>query len=244
MEWQDSGIVLSVRRHGETAAIASVFTREHGRHLGLVHGGGGRRSAGVLQPGNAVTVRWRARLEDHLGSFSCDLDTAHAAAVLDDAARLAALTAACAMVEFAAPEREPLPEAQAGLGDLVARLPDAGWAVRYVRWELALLAELGFGLDLTACAATGVLEDLTHVSPRSGRAVSGAAAAPYAGRLLPLPAFLTDPAADADADALADGLSLTGHFLENHVAAAPGKPLPAARIRLVDAIRRAATISS
>lgn len=244
MEWQDSGILLSVRRHGESAAIISVLTRDHGRHHGLVHGGGGRRAAGMLQPGNALSVRWRARLEDHLGSFACDLDASHAAAVLDDPLRLAALSAACAIVEFATPEREAMPDAHAGLCDLIARLPEDGWMARHVRWELALLTELGFGLDLTACAATGLTEGLTHVSPRSGRAVSTQAAAPYKGRLLPLPAFLADAGAPAGPEAILDGLRLTGHFLEHHVAAAPGKPLPAARTRLVDAIRRVATISS
>ncbi|MEX2643823.1 MAG: DNA repair protein RecO [Acetobacterales bacterium] len=243
MEWQDRGIVLSARLHGETAAVVTVLTPEHGRHLGLVHGGGSRRAAGVLQPGNEVAVRWRARLEEHLGSFACDLVRSHAAAVMDDPLRLAGLSAACATVEFATPERAPVPAVYETFAALLAAMPGEDWAEHYARWELTLLAELGFGLDMEACAATGVTEGLAYVSPRTGRAVSAEGAGPWREKLLPLPAFLLDAGRRASAAEVSEALRLTGHFLEHHAAALTAKPVPAARTRLVDALHRKTTIS-
>lgn len=232
MDWQDDGIILSVRKHGESSAIVSVLTREHGRHAGLVRGGAGKRMSGILQPGNRVQASWRARLPDHLGTYTMEPAGAYAAAALGDAPRLAALTSACALIEAALPEREPHPAVLEGLEILLGAIDDdTVWPTIYVKWELGLLQELGFGLDLTACAATGVTDDLTFVSPRSGRAVSAAAAGPYKERLLPLPGFLL--AGDRDAD-IAAGLRLTGYFLENHVFLHRDAHLPAARKRLAE----------
>ena len=237
MEWTDQGIVLAARKHGEGSAVVSLLTRRHGRHAGLVRGGAGRRARGVLQPGNRVEATWRARLAEHLGSLTCELLHPAAAALLGDGLRLGALSAACAIVESALPEREPHPAVFEGLGVLIAALEDGtegAWATVYVKWELGLLRELGFGLDLERCAATGRNDRLAYVSPRSGRAVSLAAGEPYRNRLLPLPPFLLADGGIGDRREIADGLRLTGYFLESHVFGHHGRRLPAARRRLAE----------
>ena len=235
MDWQDEGIVLGARRHGETSAVLSVLTREHGRHAGLLRGFGGKRLRGVVEPGNRLHVTWRARLAEHLGSWAVEPGPAVAALVLGDPLRLAALGSACAMVEACLPEREPHPgvfDAMALWLDLLAE--DGPWAAAYVKWEVGLLGDLGFGLDLTACAGTGTTEDLAYVSPKSGRAVSRAAGAPYKGRLLPLPAFLLTAGAIGDDAEVTEGLTLTGYFLDRHIL--QGRGLPAGRTRLASLI--------
>jgi DNA repair protein RecO (recombination protein O) len=267
MDWRDEGIVLSARKHGEGAAIVSLLTAEHGRHSGLVRGGAGRRARGIYQPGNKVAAAWRARLEDHLGTYSCELIHAYAAPVLSDPVTLAGLSAACAVSESALAEREPHPALFRGLEALVAAMAANGggeirWGPDYVRWELAVLREAGFGLDLTSCAATGATGNLVYVSPKSGQAVSGEAGARHREKLLPLPNYLLVENSDrngnrAETDRvlgrpprtvglaeLRDGLALTGYFLERHVFAAHNKGrTPAARTRFVDRIRKLATIS-
>lgn len=243
MEWTDRGIVIARRKHGESSAIVALLTREHGRHLGLVRGAGGKRSTGLYETGTLVAARWRGRLAEHLGSLACEMVAPFAASVLDDAGRLAALIAAAAVIDQAVPEREPHPALFDATLDLLANLPQADWPQRYVRWECACLAELGFGLALDRCAVTGASEALTHVSPRTGRAVSAAAAQPYADRLLTLPAFIGDPAQPAGTREILAGLALTGHFLEHHVLAPLGHRLPAARIRLVDRLRRSSYVA-
>ncbi|MBK8210247.1 MAG: DNA repair protein RecO [Rhodospirillales bacterium] len=239
MEWDDDGVVLSVRTIGETSVVLSLLTRDHGRHAGLVRGGVGRRARGVLQPGNRVACRWQGRLAEHLGAFGCELSAATAAAVLQNAAPLAAVVAACAVLDTALPEREPLPEIyEALLGLLEAVEHDPAWPLAYVRWEVGLLASLGFGLDLSACALTGTTESLVFVSPRTGRAVSMEAGAPWQPRLLALPAFLVDPAAPAGPSDIAAGLALGSHFLGRCVYAEHGREMPAARTRLPQVIAR------
>jgi len=238
MEWRDTGFVLATRRHGESALIAELLTREHGRHAGLVRGGQSPRRRALLQPGNKVAAAWRGRLPEHLGSFDCELVEAHAARFLDDPDRLAALTAAASLLLIALPEREP----NVDLYDAFAALLDAldsaqGWPQCYVVWECGLLAALGFGLDLGHCAVTGAADDLAYVSPRTGRAVSRVAAAPYRDKLLPLPGFLwrDSPAARRD---IAAGLALTGYFLLHHLLEPHGRQLPEARERLAERMRR------
>jgi DNA repair protein RecO (recombination protein O) len=238
MEWTDQGIVLSARRHGESAAILSLLTEGHGRHAGLVRGGAGRRLRGTLQPGNLVTVVWRARLEEHLGSFAVELLRNPSAGWLDDPARLAALSAACAIADQTLPEREPGEAVFNSLVHLLAAIDRDGWEAAYVEWELALLGELGFGLDLTACVATGSNDALAYVSPRSGRAVSISAGEPYRDKLLKLPGFLIGREAAQPAD-IAAGLALTGYFLDLHLFAPHQRRLPDARGRLVERLRRA-----
>lgn len=239
MEWSDDGIVLVARKHGETSAIVSLLTRSHGRHAGLVRGGAGSRARGVYQPGNRVDAAWRARLPEHLGAYKCELVRAYAADHLAAKLPLAALSAATSMAEATLPEREPHEAMFHRLVSLLDVLGAPGWEAVYVRWELALLADIGFGLDLTECAATGSRGDLVYVSPKSGRAVSAAAGEPYRARLLKLPEFLLPDASDgagdeaAAASDIADGLALTGYFLGQHVFGPESGGLPAARERLV-----------
>jgi DNA repair protein RecO (recombination protein O) len=237
MDWSEEGIVLAARRHGESALVLSLLTRGHGRHAGLVRGGAGRRGRALYEPGNRLRAYWKARLSEHLGNFACELVSADAAGLLDDPARLAALASACALSEAALPEREPHPLAFDALAALIAALPGPDFAARYVRWELGLLAELGFGLDLGRCAATGVGEGLAYVSPRSGRAVSEAAAEPYRDRLLKLPGFLASGGEPGPGEVM-EGLRLTGHFLAAHAFSARQAGVPAARARLVDRLAR------
>ncbi len=245
MDWRDEGLLVSVRRHGESAAIVEVFTELHGRHAGVVRGGGSRRWTPILQPGARLSLDWSARLEDHIGHFRVDPIDTPLAAVLADRAALAALGSVVALIAVALPERAAHPELYAATRDLVAGLGrDPGWRAGYARWELRLLAELGFGLDLSECAVTGATADLAWVSPKSGRAVSAAAGEPWAGRLLALPAFLrAEAGAAAEPGALAEALALTGHFLETRLAPTlPREALPAARARAVAALSRDAGV--
>lgn len=237
MDWRDTGFVLTARRHGESGLIAELLTEGHGRHAGLVRGGQSPKKRALLQPGNLVAVSWRGRLPEHLGAFEIELLRPHAAGLLDDPGRLAALSSAAALIALALPEREPHGDVFRGLGGLIAALDSPAWPLDYVAWECALLAALGFGLDLSACAATGVNDDLAYVSPRSGRAVSRSAGAPYQDKLLPLPGFLWREAAAEPADIVA-GLALTAHFLHHHLLEPQGRTLPEARARLADRLKR------
>lgn len=234
MEWHDTGFVLATRRHGESALIVELLTREHGRHAGLVRGGQSPRMRAVLQPGNEVAVSWRGRLAEHLGTIGCELVRAHAASLLDDPDRLAGLAAASALVAGALPEREPHPDVFALFAGLVEVLDSAeDWLAFYIGWERDLLAALGFGLDLSRCAVTGEATELAYVSPRSGRAVSRSVGLPYRDKLLGLPEFLWR-AVPADPRQIAVGIALTGHFLAHHVFLPQGRAMPAARSRLAE----------
>jgi len=239
MEWHDDGIVLAARKHGESSAIVTLLTRHHGRHLGLVRGGAGRRKRGLFQPGNMVRATWRARLAEHLGSFTCEMTEAVAAPLMDDRLRLAALSAACAVADVALPEREAHGPVYEGLGVLLGALNQESWPSVYVKWELGLLQELGFGLDFSCCAATGTTENLTFVSPKTGRAVSEEAAAPFRKALLSLPPFLLETGRTGAADDIFQGLKLTGFFLDRHVFVQNRSgQAPNARRRLLDLVRK------
>jgi len=232
MEWHDDAIVLSSRALGESGTILELLTRDHGRHAGLVRGGASRRIKPTLQPGN---VGWRARLEEHLGSFTCELARARAGELMDSREALAGLNAFTAVASAAMPEREA--HAPVFLGGeilLEAMMTNDAthWLPLYVRWESGLLEALGFGLDLNECAATRARSDLTYVSPKSGRAVSRDAAGIYANRLFKLPAFLLDVSAEPVDGEVAAGLALTAHFLLERVLKPHGKQMPAARLRL------------
>lgn len=235
MEWEGPAIVLDARPYNEADALVTVLTEAHGAHRGLARGGASRRHAALWQRGNLVQARWVARLSDQLGSLTAELVHAGAAGVMDDPLRLAVLNAACAVAEGALPEREPHPIVFGGLVGLVAELASDPAAVEtLVRWEAALLAELGYGLDLSACAVTGRADDLRHVSPRSGRAIGAGAAGIWEDRMLPLPGFLLGGAGDAAQ--WRDGLRLTGHFLARDAFGHQHRPLPAARVMLYDRV--------
>jgi DNA repair protein RecO (recombination protein O) len=239
MEWTDEGIVLGVRRHGESSVIVELLTRSHGRHLGLVRGGAGKRMRPVLQPGNGVTAVWRARLDEHLGYYMIEGTRLRAASLLASPHAVYGVTHLAAVARLL-PERDPHEDIYEMLDRTLDDFEDAGEAaVHLIRFELAMLAELGFGLDLKACAATGATADLIYVSPKSGRAVSRTAGAPFSDRLLRLPAFLRPGEGEtggwSDND-LSDGFALTGLFLLRHVLEPRGQGHSDARNGFINAV--------
>ncbi|WP_420410040.1 DNA repair protein RecO [Hoeflea sp.] len=230
MEWRDEGIILGLRKHGETSVIAEVMTRAHGRHMGIVRGGRSKRLQPVLQPGNTVDLVWRARLDEHLGQYQIELLDGRAGRLMQSAIGVHGVQAMAALLRLL-PERDAHPRLHDAFAVILDTLdtPEEAGAL-YVRFELAVLEDLGFGLDLTACAATGVRTDLVYVSPKSGRAVSAEAGAPWAERMLPLPGFLVDRTRSCkDADMLAQAFSLSGYFLERHVFEPRGIEAPISR---------------
>lgn len=242
MDWRDDAIVLGLRHFGENGAILEALTRAHGRHLGLVRGATSKRLKGALEPGNVLKVHWRARLDEQLGSYAVELAEARAQQFFDDGLKLAGLAAACAVSAASLPEREMHARAFEALDALLqamAAKTSPAWVEDYVRFEIVLLEDLGFGLDLAACAATGVREGLVYVSPKTGRAVSEAAGAPYREKLLRLPNFLTPEDGQPEARDLVDGLALTRFFLER-MAAEHGAALPSARERLSERLAASA----
>jgi DNA repair protein RecO (recombination protein O) len=237
MEWTDEAIVLSARAHGESSAIATLMTADHGRHAGYVKGGRSKRYRGLLQPGNLVQVRWTARLASQLGNFTLELEHDHAASLMDDPVRLAALKSACSLVDATSADRDIDRPLFHGMKALIQTLSMDAWQAAYVFWEINLLEALGFALELDQCAASGVRDHLIYVSPKSGRAVSARAGEPYKYKLLPLPGFLTgDP--NYTVDDILDGLEMTGHFLKYHVFNAIGKPTPKTRKRFIDRLSK------
>ncbi|MGP9821818.1 DNA repair protein RecO [Salinarimonas sp. NSM] len=247
MEWTDEGIVLGARSHGESGAIVELLTMEHGRHLGYVNGARGKRLAAVVQPGNTVAASWRARTDEQMGTFTLEGVALRSGALMASRLALYGLATMSAHLRHL-PERDPHPALYVAAQALVSHLDDPDLAPRlFVAFELALLAELGFGLDLGACALTGVTDDLAWVSPRTGRAVSRDAGAPWADKLLALPAFLTargrsegGGAGDGDdptPEEIAQGFTLTGHFLERAVFAPNGVQAPPERMRFVGLAR-------
>lgn len=235
MEWRDEGVILSVRRHGETSAIAEILTAAHGRCLGLVRGGRSRTMRPVLQAGNEVQLTWRARIEDHLGTFTLEPMVLRAGAIMEQPFRLAGLATLAGLAQLL-PEREPhAPTFEAMRVVLAAIEQDDIWPALLARWEMGLLEELGFGLDLKACAATGTRDGLAFVSPRSGRAVSATAGAPYRDRLFRLPDFLRANA-PANATDIVDGLRITGYFLDRHVFEPRGTSPPEQRQWIIRAL--------
>ena len=238
MDWSDEGIVLSTRALGEANAIVELLTRAHGRHLGLVRGGRSRRVRPTLQPGNVVSVTWRARLSEHLGSFTIELSEARAALILDDERALSALGSLASLAKLL-PERDSHPQLYLTALQILRGFDDAAlWPALLVHWEMMLLQDLGFGIDLSECAATGSETDLAYVSPRSGRAVSREAGAPYGGRLLSLPRFLVDDEARVAVADIEAGFALTGYFLERDVLEPHGMAMPQARERLLGLLAR------
>lgn len=237
--WSDEAALLAARPFGETSVIIEVFSAEHGRHAGVVRGGASRKIAPVLQPGAQLAVTWKARLDSHLGSFAIEPIRSRAAAAMGDRLALAGLNAICSLLALVLPEREAHPalyDRTVGLLDLLGQ--SDVWPLAYLRWEQALLDEMGFGLDLSACAVRGVNEDLIYVSPKSGRAVSRTGAGEWADRMLPLPPVLAGKG-DASPAEIVRALATTGYFLEHRLIKSLGdKPIPQARARLIAAIAR------
>jgi DNA repair protein RecO (recombination protein O) len=238
MQWTDEGIVLGVRRHGEANGILELMTRAHGRHLGLVRGGFGSRMKPVLQVGNSVSASWRARLDEHLGNYTVEPTRERASNFFAASHAIYGVSHMAAMMRLL-PERDPHAGLYSVLEEVLDRLEDPVLAAPLVvRFELQLLAELGFGLDLEQCASTGARADLIYVSPKSGRAVSRLAGAPYADRMLRLPAFLRDCDAEPAGRDLADGFALTGYFLARHVLEPRGLTLSDERAHFIVALLR------
>src|ERR1700761_3679433 len=241
MEWTDEGVVLGVRRHGESSAIVELLTRSHGRHLGLVRGGAGKRMRPLLQPGNSVTAVWRARLDEHLGYYLIEGTRLRAANMFSSSHAVYGVTHLASLVRLL-PERDPHEDIYEMVEHMLDDFDDASGAAAYlVRFELAMLAELGFGLDLDVCAATGATADLVYVSPKSGGAVSRGAGAPFHDRLLRLPAFLRQSDDDEMSwtqEDLSDGFALTGRFLTRHVLEPRGQGLSDARDGFINAVIR------
>lgn len=242
IEWEAAGIVVQAAAFGEGDALAAVFTEDHGVHRGLARGGFSRARKGTWQPGNLVEARWVARLADQLGSLTAELVHPGAALAMQDATALAVLSSACAVAEGALPEREPYPAIFRGLLHLIVHLARGNPVAELVHWECGVLAELGYGLDISTCAVTGSHENLAFVSPKSGRAVSEDAAGRWRERLFRLPAFLTAGGAPSPRD-LADALRITGHFLARDVFGLRHLPLPASRTMLQDRIEKNADAS-
>ena len=239
-EFEDDAYVLSARAHGETGAIVELLTARHGKYAAHVAGGASRRMKPFLQPGARTLARYRARVSDQLGSVSLEPVGEGPAALFDDRAALAGLSAAAAVAAAALPEREPHPGVFLAFEALSRTLGLADiWPAVFVRFETGLLEELGFGLDLSKCAATGDVDDLIYVSPRTGRAVSKTAGAPYADRLLPLPPFMLSAQTGLAPGDVRAGLDLTAHFLEMYVFGPINRPLPPARVWLVERLAEA-----
>jgi DNA repair protein RecO (recombination protein O) len=238
MQWIDDAIILSIRKYGENKGLVRVFARRHGVNAGIVRGATSKANRGIIQAGNAVSVTWQARLAEQMGTFKIEPVKPFAAYAMQDNLKLAALSSACALMETSLPERHPYPKLYAAFYDFLEHLSDAEhWQEAYVKLELEILAESGFGLDLTQCAATGTSDNLIYVSPKSGRAVSEAAGEPYKVKLLPLPSFLSHSRKSGNPEDTVAGLKLTGYFLEEWLAAPHGKKLPAARARLFELLR-------
>lgn len=235
MQWRDEGLILGGRKFGESGLILDVLTRTRGRRSGLVHGGASRKKRGQFEPGNSIDLSWSGRLDEQLGRFDvAEASRLRASRLLDLPDALSAIASVCAILRGALNEGD-----QAGSNVYEATLllldsleDDDVWPALYVRWELGLLGALGFGLDLDECALSGANDGLTHVSPRTGRAVRGSEAGDYIDRLFPLPSFLIDPRAPATPDGLRDGLDLTGFFIEQRLFNAVDRDLPDARRRL------------
>ncbi len=240
MEWRDEGLIIGIRRHGETAAIVEVMTRDHGRHLGMVRGGRSQRMQPVLQPGNSVVCVWRARIEEQMGTLTVEPLRSRAAAIMGSGLALQGINLLGALLRLL-PERDPHPALFETAEIIAAHLDDpvTGPALM-VRLELAVLMELGFGLDLSECVATGVKDDLIYVSPKSGRAVSREAGEPWRDRLLPLPDFLSVARRgfDPSSDEILAGFALTGFFLERDVFGPRGVKAPEARRAFIGELQR------
>jgi DNA repair protein RecO (recombination protein O) len=240
VHWSDTAIILSVRKHGENSAVVRLLAREHGVYAGVVKSVTSKTNRGVIQPGNVVNATWNARLSEHLGMFKIELLKANAALIMNDSLKLASLSSACAMVEIALPERHPYQRLYHLFIAFLADLQESNdWMKDYVSLELDLLAEAGFGLDLSHCAATGKTDNLIYVSPKSGRAVSREAGEPYKDKLLALPGFLNNDI-QAASDDIRQGLNLSGYFLEHWLLSPHNRKLPPARRRLLETLYKPA----
>lgn len=236
--WQDQGIVLNVRAHGESGAVVALLTETHGRHAGYVHGAQSAKKRAMLERGSCVSASWQCRTGDGLGHYTLEPEKGLPAGVLEDPLKLGAMLSACALCDEALPEREGHPGLFHGLQTLIGTLESDHWGPVYVMWEIALLKELGFGLDLVRCAMGGDPAALSHISPKSGRAVSESHAQPYLDKLLELPDFLKPAGGVGTEEEVIKGLRMGGHFLEHWVFAHHTRGVPEARLRFQERFER------
>jgi DNA repair protein RecO (recombination protein O) len=238
MQWADAAIILSVQKLGETSAVLRLLTREHGVAGGMLRGVNSKANRGIAQVGNVVSAQWQARLAEQLGTLKLEMLEAHAAHLMHNATLLHSLSSACALVQISMPERHPYPRLFFALHSLLHTLEHSrDWAAHYVLFELTLLKEAGFGLDLSTCAATGGNQELVYVSPKSGRAVCREAGLPYHDKMLTLPEFIRADTHNASPQEILAGLALTGYFLDVWLLGPQGKKLPAARTRLIECMK-------
>jgi len=233
-QWRDQGFVLSVRGHGEGGAVVSLLTENHGRHAGYLHGAQSTKKRAMLEPGSRVQIDWKARVSDALGTVTLEQEAGLPHGILDDPLKLSALLSACSLCDSALPEREGNIGLYRGFETLIEMMSGEVWSAAYVYWEIALLKELGFGLDLTRCAGGGDARTLAYVSPKSGCAVSYEAGQPYKDKLLELPAFLKPNGGPLDDEEIAKGLKMTAYFLEHWAFAHHTKGVPEARMRFME----------
>ncbi|MEP6341892.1 MAG: DNA repair protein RecO [Maricaulaceae bacterium] len=237
MDWASEGYIISVRRHGESSAIVEVLTPDMGRHAGLVRGATSRRMRPLLEIGNKVHVSWRSRLSEHLGYYAIEPIEMRAATLMMERVSLMGLNVTCAVAKTVLPERQSFPHVYAAFDVLMQNFEDPEiWPALYVRWEMGVLSALGYGLDLSCCASTGVVDNLTHVSPRSGRAVSAEAATPYLDKLYPLPSFMIG-GRDVSGEDIENGLRLTAYFLETRVQWGVNQTLPDNRRMMIERLQ-------
>ncbi len=239
-QWRDQGFVLAVRGHGDAGAVVSLLTEHHGRHAGYLHGAQSSKIRAMIEPGSRVSIEWKSRISDNLGTVTLEQEAGLPHGVLDDPLKLSALLSACALCDSALPEREGHTGLYHGFKTLIEMMDGEVWGAAYVYWEIALLKELGFGLDLTRCAGGGDAKTLAYVSPKSGCAVSYAAGEPYKDKLLTLPSFLKPNGGPLDAEEIQKGLQMTGHFLEHWVFAHHTKGVPEARLRFEERQKKVA----
>ncbi len=239
-QWRDQGFVLAVRGHGDAGAVVSLLTEHHGRHAGYLHGAQSSKKRAMIEPGSRVSIDWKSRVADNLGTVTLEQEAGLPHGILDDPLKLSALLSACALCDSALPEREGHAGLYHGFKTLIEMMDGEVWGAAYVYWEIALLKELGFGLDLTRCAGGGDPQTLAYVSPKSGCAVSYVAGEPYKDKLLPLPSFLKPNGGPLDAEEIQKGLRMTGYFLEHWVYTHHTKGVPEARLRFEERQRKAA----
>ena len=239
LEWDDKALMLSARPFGEDASIINVLTENYGRHAGMVRGGQSRTMRPVLQAGNAITVSWRARLQEHLGNMTVEMTASNISRVLDNPLRLAGLASMCVLIEACIPEREPARNVFEATNDMIKMIcgvtEDEVWLAGYIRWEIGLLSLAGFGLQLDYCGVSGESENLAYVSPRTGVAVTAEVAGEHAPKLLPLPGFLGGAKKNLDED-LVDGIRLTGHFFAREIYGVNHRPIAEPRQRFEDIV--------
>ncbi len=239
-QWRDQGFVLAVRGHGDAGAVVSLLTEHHGRHAGYLHGAQSSKKRAMIEPGSRVSIDWKSRVADNLGTVTVEQEAGLPHGILDDPLKLSALLSACGLCDSALPEREGHAGLYHGFKTLIEMMDGEVWGAAYVYWEIALLKELGFGLDLTRCAGGGDPQTLAYVSPKSGCAVSYVAGEPYKDKLLPLPSFLKPNGGPLDAEEIQKGLRMTGYFLEHWVYTHHTKGVPEARLRFEERQRKAA----